>query len=388
MTARSIQTRELLARANEEKSGDILAGIAATSEEKRIVAKQTLGNLTLEQLKEEPVISRDQDEITAFIEDRLDSIAYEKIKNWTVRELREFILADSPDGAGVTAIRWGLTGEMVSAVTKLMSNLDLICASKKLRVKAKANTTLGEPGVLGSRLQPNHPTDSVDGILATIYEGVSYGVGDAVIGINPAYDTADIVARLLDSTAELIEKLSLPTQNCVLSHVTTQIKAIKNGARAGFIFQSIDGTQKGNEAFGIDLEILHEAFDLAQNAKLNQGGQYMYFETGQGSELSSGSHNEADQLTLEARCYAYARHFKPFLVNDVVGFIGPEYLADGRQMIRAGLEDHFMGKLLGLPMGIDACYTNHMEADQNDLENLTVLLTRRWCQLFYGCPHG
>ncbi|HMO22852.1 MAG TPA: ethanolamine ammonia-lyase subunit EutB, partial [Candidatus Melainabacteria bacterium] len=373
MTARSIQTRELLARANEEKSGDILAGIAATSEEKRIVAKQTLGNLTLEQLKEEPVISRDQDEITAFIEDRLDSIAYEKIKNWTVRELREFILADSPDGAGVTAIRWGLTGEMVSAVTKLMSNLDLICASKKLRVKAKANTTLGEPGVLGSRLQPNHPTDSVDGILATIYEGVSYGVGDAVIGINPAYDTADIVARLLDSTAELIEKLSLPTQNCVLSHVTTQIKAIKNGARAGFIFQSIDGTQKGNEAFGIDLEILHEAFDLAQNAKLNQGGQYMYFETGQGSELSSGSHNEADQLTLEARCYAYARHFKPFLVNDVVGFIGPEYLADGRQMIRAGLEDHFMGKLLGLPMGIDACYTNHMEADQNDLENLTVL---------------
>lgn len=388
MTARSIQTRELLARANEEKSGDILAGIAAASEEKRIVAKKALGNLTLEQLKEEPVISRDQDEITAFIEDKLDSIAYEKIKNWTVRELREFILADSPDGTGVAAIRWGLTGEMVSAVTKLMSNLDLICASKKLRVKAKANTTLGEPGILGSRLQPNHPTDSVDGILATIYEGVSYGIGDAVIGINPAYDTADIVARLLDSTADLIEKLSLPTQNCVLSHVTTQIKAIKNGARAGLVFQSIAGTQKGNEAFGINLELLHEAFDLAQNAKLNQGGQYMYFETGQGSELSSGSHNEADQLTLEARCYAYARHFNPFLVNDVVGFIGPEYLADGRQMIRAGLEDHFMGKLLGLPMGIDACYTNHMAADQNDLENLTVLLTASGVNYFMGVPMG
>ncbi|MBZ0188328.1 MAG: ethanolamine ammonia-lyase subunit EutB, partial [Candidatus Obscuribacterales bacterium] len=348
--------KELLAKANEPKSGDVLAGLSAQSEQERVCAKQALCQVTLCRLKEEPVLSAEEDEVTRFIEKHLDNVAYEKIKSWTVGDLRDFILSD-PEGAGIAEIRTGLTGEMAAAVTKLMSNLDLITGAKKCPVIATANTTLGGPGILGARLQPNHPSDSIEGILSSIYEGLSYGVGDAVIGINPAYDTPEIVARILDATWQLMEKLDLPGQNCVLSHLTTQVKAIKNGAPAGLIFQSIAGSQKGNEAFGISLETLLEANALGKANCHNKGGRVMYFETGQGSELSSRSHNDADQVTLEARCYAFARHFEPFLVNDVVGFIGPEYLADGKQMIRAGLEDHFMGKLLGLPMGIDACYT-------------------------------
>ncbi len=277
---------------------------------------------------------------------------------------------------------------MAAAVTKLMSSMDLVLAAAKLRVVAKAKTTLGLKGRLAIRLQPNHPSDSLDGILASIYEGLSYGVGDAVIGINPAYDTPDTVARLLEATNALIEELSLPTQNCILSHLTTQLKAIERGAPAGLIFQSIAGSEKGNKAFGIDNDMLEEGTALGAKLARVAGGQYMYFETGQGSELSSHTHEGADQLTLEARCYALARQFNPFLVNDVVGFIGPEYLKDGRQMIRAGLEDHFMGKLLGVPMGIDACYTNHMNADQNDLENLSMLLILSGVNYFMGVPMG
>lgn len=380
--------KDVLARANEEKSGDQLASIAASSERERVAAKEVLSGITLEALRNEPVVAYDDDEVTRFIDDNLDETQFDRIKRWTVGELRDFVLRDEPDGRGVSSIRMGLNGEMASAVCKLMSNLDLVTASKKLKVKGTANTTLGVEGVLGARLQPNHPADVVDGILASIYEGLSYGVGDAVIGINPAYDTPDIVGRLLDATQNVIDKLGLPTQNCILSHVTTQMKAIESGAPAGLIFQSIAGSQKGNTAFGIDLETLQAAKELGEKRCLNKGKMVMYFETGQGSELSSRSHNDADQLTLEARCYAMARHFNPFLVNDVVGFIGPEYLADGRQMIRAGLEDHFMGKLLGLPMGIDACYTNHMDADQNDLENLAVLLTAGGVNYFMGVPMG
>lgn len=380
--------KDVLARANEEKSGDQLARIAASSERERVAAKEVLSGITLEALRNEPAIAYDDDEVTRFIDDNLDETQFGRIKRWTVGELRDFVLADEPDGSGVSAIRMGLNGEMASAVCKLMSNLDLVTASKKLKVKGTANTTLGVEGVLGARLQPNHPADVVDGILASIYEGLSYGVGDAVIGINPAYDTPDIVGRLLSATQNVIDKLGLPTQNCILSHVTTQMKAIESGAPAGLIFQSIAGSQKGNTAFGIDIEILQAAKELGEKRCLNKGKMVMYFETGQGSELSSRSHNDADQLTLEARCYAMARHFNPFLVNDVVGFIGPEYLADGRQMIRAGLEDHFMGKLLGLPMGIDACYTNHMNADQNDLENLAMLLTAGGVNYFMGVPMG
>lgn len=381
-------TKEILAKANEEKSGDNLAGIAAGSCQERIEAKAALGKISLEQLKEEPVLRASEDEVTRFIEKNLDKEAYAKIRNWTVEELREFILSDTESGDNTAKIRNGLTGEMIAAVTKLMSNLDLVYASKKLRVSSKANTTLGGKGILAARLQPNHPTDSIDGIKASIYEGLSFGVGDAVIGINPAYDTPDIVAKLMNSTSELIDQLKIPTQSCVLSHITTQVKAIKNGSRAGLIFQSIAGSQKGNESFGISIDDLLEAEELACSEKINNGKSFMYFETGQGSELSSNSHNQADQLTLEARCYTLARHLNPFLVNDVVGFIGPEYLSNGKEMIRAGLEDHFMGKLAGVPMGIDACYTNHMDADQNDLENLTVLLVASGVNYFMGVPMG
>jgi ethanolamine ammonia-lyase large subunit len=380
--------KEVLAKANEEKSGDSLAGIAASSELERVAAKQTLASVTLHELRQHPVVPFEEDEVTRAVDAALSDQAFERIKNWTVAELREFLLDDQTDGTEVKAIRGGLNGEMVAAVTKLMSSIDLVKAAKKCPVIARANTTLGLKGVLGSRLQPNHPSDSVDGIIASILEGISYGVGDAVIGINPVYDSAESVARLLHATHEVMQQLELPTQNCILSHVTTQMMAIEKGAPAGLIFQSISGTEKGNKAFGITMKMLAEAKDLGEKHCINRGGMVMYFETGQGSELSSRSHNDADQVTLEARCYALARLFSPFLVNDVCGFIGPEYLADGRQMIRAGLEDHFMGKLLGVPMGIDACYTNHMNADQNDLENLAMLLTAAGVNYFMGVPMG
>ncbi|HIA55065.1 MAG TPA: ethanolamine ammonia-lyase subunit EutB [Candidatus Melainabacteria bacterium] len=380
--------KDLLAKANEEKSGDQLAGISAASELERVAAKQLLAQVTLDQLRQEPVIPYEHDEVTRIIDDNLDNAQFEKIKSWTVAELREFLLSEDEAALSERKIGKALTGEMAAAVTKLMSSMDLVLAASKLRVVAKAKTTLGLKGRLAIRLQPNHPSDSLDGILASIYEGLSYGVGDAVIGINPAYDTPDTVARLLEATNALIEELSLPTQNCILSHLTTQLKAIERGAPAGLIFQSIAGCEKGNKAFGIDNDMLKEGSELGSKLARVAGGQYMYFETGQGSELSSHTHEGADQVTLEARCYALARQFDPFLVNDVVGFIGPEYLKDGRQMIRAGLEDHFMGKLLGVPMGIDACYTNHMNADQNDLENLSMLLTLAGVNYFMGVPMG
>ncbi len=381
------EIKGVLAQANEEKSGDLLAQIGSQSEIERIAAKSVLSQLPLSVLRDQPVVAYEQDEVTRLIDDSLDPQAYARIKDWTVAELREFLLDSDTDLKMIEQIRWGLTGEMVAAVTKLMSNLDLILAGKKCQVVVKAKTTLGLSGRLSSRLQPNHPSDSIDGIKASIFEGLSYGVGDAVIGINPVYDSADTVGRLLEETHKIIEALKIPTQNCILSHITTQMKAIERGAPAGLIFQSIAGSEKGNKAFGIDIDLIKEACVLGKK-EISTELPFMYFETGQGSELSSLSHFGADQLTMEARCYALARCFNPFLVNDVVGFIGPEYLADGRQMIRAGLEDHFMAKLLGLPMGVDACYTNHMNADQNDLENLTVLLTAAGVNYFMGVPMG
>lgn len=378
--------KAVLAKANEEKAGDMLAGIAAHTELERVAAKTVLSELTLEAIRNEPVVPYDEDAVTRLIDDSIDATAWDTVKNWTVADLREFIL--QAEVSDIETIRQALTGEIVAAVTKLMSNLDLISAAKKCQVVATANSTLGAIGVLGARLQPNHPADSTEGILASIYEGLSYGIGDAVIGINPVYDTPESVEQLLHLTDKVIDKFQIPTQNCILSHVTTQMKAIQRGAPAGLIFQSIAGTEKGNTAFGITLEMLAEAKELGLAKCKNEGGKPMYFETGQGSELSSRSNYDADQVTLEARCYAMARTFDPFLVNDVCGFIGPEYLADGRQMIRAGLEDHFMGKLLGVPMGIDACYTNHMKADQNDLENLAVLLVAAGVNYFMGVPMG
>lgn len=380
--------KDLMAKANEEKSGDSLAGIAATSELQRIAAKQLLSDVTLKQLREQPVIPYERDEVTRIVDDNLDNDVFEKIQSWTVRDLREHLLSAKEESVFLGSLKNALTGEMAAAVTKIMSNMDLVTASAKLRVVARAKTTLGLKGRLGVRLQPNHPADAIDGITASIYEGLSYGAGDAVIGINPAYDTPDTVARLLEVTNQVIEDLSLPTQNCILSHVTTQVKAIEKGAPAGLIFQSIAGCEKGNKAFGLDNDTLKGAVEVGRKNCRVDGGQFMYFETGQGSELSSLSHEGVDQLTMEARCYALARQFQPFLVNDVVGFIGPEYLKDGKQMIRAGLEDHFMGKLLGVPMGIDACYTNHMNADQNDLENLAMLLALAGVNYFMGVPMG
>jgi ethanolamine ammonia-lyase large subunit len=277
---------------------------------------------------------------------------------------------------------------MVAAVAKLMSDLDLIYAAKKLPVTAHCNTTIGLPGTLSARLQPNHPTDDPDGILASLLEGLTYGVGDAVLGLNPVDDSVESVTRVLERFHQVRERWSIPTQICVLAHVTTQMEALRRGAPCDLIFQSIAGSQKGNEAFGFRAETLEEARQLALKQGNAQGPNVLYFETGQGSELSSEAHNGWDQVTMEARCYGFAKHFDPFLVNTVVGFIGPEYLYDARQVMRAGLEDHFMGKLTGIPMGCDACYTNHMKADQNAIEQLAVLLTAAGCNYFMGIPHG
>ncbi|WP_425449530.1 ethanolamine ammonia-lyase subunit EutB [Dethiothermospora halolimnae] len=380
--------KEVLAKANEEKSGDNLAKISAESITEMVAAKEVLGNLKLEDLRNNPVIPYEEDEVTRIIQDAVNEKIYGEIKSWTVSELREWILSSETTGADIKRVSRGLTSEIVAAVTKLMSNLDLIQGSKKIKITAHCNTTIGEEGTLSFRLQPNHPTDSVDGILISAYEGLSYGVGDAVVGLNPVNDTVDSVSNVLKLFEDIKRKWEIPTQNCVLAHVTTQMEAIKKGAPSDLIFQSIAGTQKGNEAFGVTADILQEANDLVLKEGTATGPNVMYFETGQGSELSADAHHGVDQVTLEARCYGLAKKYNPFLVNTVVGFIGPEYLYDNKQVIRAGLEDHFMGKLTGIPMGVDACYTNHMKADQNDIENLSVLLSNAGCNYFIGIPHG
>lgn len=380
--------KEVLAKANEEKSGDKLAGIAASSVTERIAAKEVLSNLTLQDLRNNPVVPYETDEVTRVIQDSVNERIYNEIKNWTVAELREWILNEKTTGENIKRISRGLTSEMIAAVAKLMSNLDLIYGASKIRISAHCNTTIGLKGTLASRLQPNHPTDDIDGIMVSIMEGLSYGVGDAVIGLNPVDDTVDNVYKILKKFDEFKRKWEIPTQICVLAHVTTQMECIRKGAPTDLIFQSIAGSQKGNEAFGISVKLLDEAYELALKEGTATGPNVMYFETGQGSELSSDSHHGADQVTMEARCYGLAKRYNPFMVNTVVGFIGPEYLYDSKQVIRAGLEDHFMGKLTGIPMGVDACYTNHMKADQNDIENLAVLLTAAGCNYFMGIPAG
>lgn len=379
---------EVMAKANEEKSGDKLAKIAAESAEERIAAKVVVSHLTLADLRNNPAVPYEQDEVTRIIQDGVNEKIYNEIKNWTVEELREWILDENTTGSMIKRVSRGLTSEMVSAVTKLMSNLDLIYAARKIRISATCNTTIGLEGTLSARLQPNHPTDDPDGIMASIMEGLSYGVGDAVIGLNPVDDSVESVSRLLKKFDEFKNKWQVPTQICILAHVTTQMEAVRKGAPTDLIFQSIAGSEKGNTAFGITGDMLEEARQLALHEGTATGPNVMYFETGQGSELSSDAHHGVDQLTMEARCYGFAKKFNPFLVNTVVGFIGPEYLYDSKQVIRAGLEDHFMGKLTGIPMGCDACYTNHMKADQNDIENLAVLLSAAGVNYFMGIPHG
>jgi ethanolamine ammonia-lyase large subunit len=380
--------KDLLAKANEEKSGDQLAGLAAGSVSERIAAKQVLSELTLAELRNHPVVPYEQDEVTRIIQDGVNERIYDEIKQFSVAEFREWLLSHDTDGAAIRRVSRGLTAEMIAAVAKLMSNLDLIYAASKIRVTAHCNTTIGEAGTLAFRLQPNHPTDNLDGIRISLFEGLSFGTGDAVLGLNPVNDTVDSVSAVLRMFAEIKQHYAIPTQTCVLAHVTTQMEAIRKGAPADLIFQSIAGSEKGNRAFGISDALIGEAQDLALKEGTAAGPNVMYFETGQGSELSSDAHHDTDQLTMEARCYGFARKFQPFLVNTVVGFIGPEYLYDSTQVIRAGLEDHFMGKLSGLPMGVDACYTNHMKTDQNDIENLAVLLSSAGCNYFMSIPQG
>ncbi len=380
--------KEVLAKANEEKSGDKLAGIAAGSVTEMVAAKEVLSHMTLQDLRNNPVVPYEEDEVTRIIQDGINEKIYGEIKNWTVSELREWILSHETTGEDIRRISRGLTSEMIAAVAKMMSNLDLIYGAGKIRITAHCNTTIGLPGTLAVRLQPNHTTDDPEGIMISVMEGLSYGVGDAVIGLNPVNDTVDNVENVLKMFEDFKQKWQVPTQNCVLAHVTTQMEAIKNGAPADLIFQSIAGTEKGNEAFGISGRLLEDAQALVLKEGTSTGPNVMYFETGQGSELSSEAHHGVDQVTLEARCYGFAKKFSPFLVNTVVGFIGPEYLYDSKEVTRAGLEDHFMGKLTGIPMGVDACYTNHMKADQNDIENLAVLLTAAGCNYFMGIPAG
>lgn len=380
--------KDVLAKANEEKSGDQLAGLAAENSQERVAAKAVLANMLVSDLRNNPVVPYEEDEVTRIIQDDVNERIYDEIKNWSMAELREYILNDATTEREITRLSRGMTSEVVAGVCKLMSNLDLMLGAKKSIVTAHCNTTIGEPGTFAVRLQPNHPTDDPDGILAALMEGLAYGCGDAVIGLNPVDDSVASVSRILKMFDEFKHKWEIPTQICVLAHVTTQIEAVKNGVPTDLIFQSIAGSQKGNEAFGLTADMLQEARDLMLSQGTCTGPNVMYFETGQGSELSSNAHHGADQVTMEARCYGFAKRFQPFLVNTVVGFIGPEYLYDSKQVTRAGLEDHFMGKLTGISMGCDACYTNHIKADQNDIENLSALLVAAGCNYVMGIPHG
>ena len=380
--------KDVLAKANEEKTGDKLAGLAAETAQERIAAKVVLSAMTLADLRENPAVPYEEDEVTRIIQDDVNERVYAKIRNWTVAELREWLLSETTTGADIRKLSRGLTSEMIAAVCKLMSNLDLIYAASKITVTAHCNTTIGLPGTLSCRLQPNHTTDDPEGITASTLEGLTFGAGDAVIGLNPVTDTPEQVAKILHRFQEIKEHWQIPTQICVLAHVTAQMQALKQGAPMDLIFQSIAGSQKGNEAFGFSAATLEEARQMLLRDGTAEGPNVMYFETGQGSELSSLAHYDTDQVTMEARCYGFAKRFSPFLVNTVVGFIGPEYLYDARQVTRAGLEDHFMGKLTGISMGCDCCYTNHMKADQNDIENLAALLTLADCNYFMGIPHG
>jgi len=378
--------REVLAKANELKSGDVLAGVAASSDLERIAAKEVLSHLLLEDLREHPVVPYEDDEVTRINQDSIDPAVYSRIRRWTVSDLREYILDHGTSEEDIRLLSKGLTSEMIAGVCKLMTNMDLVYGAAKVRVPAHCNTTIGLRGTLATRLQPNHSTDNVEGITASLFEGLSYGCGDALIGLNPVNDTVSSLSEVLKRFDEVKHQFEIPTQICVLGHITTQIEAVRKGAPTDMIFQSIAGSQKGNHAFGFSADTVREAMALLKEKGTAKGPDVMYFETGQGSELSSDAHYGADQVTMEARCYGFAREFHPFMVNTVVGFIGPEYLYDSRQVIRAGLEDHFMGKLTGIPMGCDCCYTNHMMADQNDIENLSMLLANAGVNYILGVP--
>jgi ethanolamine ammonia-lyase large subunit len=385
--------RELLAKATPLRSGDVLAGLAAASAEERVAAQYALADLPLTHFLSEQVVPYELDEVTRLIVDSHDLAAFAPVRSFTVGELRDWLLSDEADSERLAALAAGLTPEMAAAVSKLMRVQDLIAVAAKIRVVTRFRTTVGLPGRLSTRLQPNHPTDDPLGVAASILDGLLLGSGDAVIGINPAGDNAASTARLLRLIDGLRQRFQMPVQSCVLAHITIQMEALKAGAPVDLLFQSIAGTESANRSFGVNLALLEEANEAGKS--LNRGAicadglvgrNVMYFETGQGSALSANAHHGVDQQTLEARAYAVARRFQPMLVNTVVGFIGPEYLYDGKQIARAGLEDHFCGKLLGLPMGCDVCYTNHAEADQDDMDSLLTLLGTAGGNYIMGVP--
>ena len=380
--------KELFGKANEEKSGDHLIGIGAKTVTERIAAKIVLSELTLAQIRGNPLIPCEDDEVSRVIEEDVNDTIFQQIKSKTVGELRDTILCHKTGPRDIETLRKGLNAEMIAAVTKLMSSQDLVYGAKKIRVTGKCRYEIGREGTLSYRLQPNHPKDDLLGIKASIYEGLSYGCGDAVLGINPVEDNVESCSRLLNMLYEIMESMQIPTHICVLAHVTTQMESVRRGAPASMLFQSVAGTQSANDDFGVTKEILDEAFALIQKKGICAGPNLMYFETGQGSEVSIGADKGVDELTLEARTYGFAKHYAPFMVNNVSGFIGPETIYDGKQMIRASLEDHFMGKLSGLPMGMAPCYTNHTGIDQNDQEIATMLLAMAGANYYMGLPCG
>ena len=380
--------KELFGKANEEKSGDHLIGIGAETVTERIAAKMVLSELTLADIHDNPLLPPDEDEVSRVIEGNLNETIYNQIKSLTVGELRDKLLAHETGPLEIQTLRRGLTAEMVAAVAKLMSSADLVYGASKMRVTSTCRTEIGKPGTLSFRCQPNHPKDDPDGIRASVYEGLSYGSGDAVFGVNPVDDTVANCTRILDTLYDIMETLKVPTHICCLAHVSTQMAAVDAGAPSSMFFQSVAGTETANTDFGVTAELLDNALELIRKKGLCSGPNLMYFETGQGSEVSIGADHGVDELTLEARTYGFAKRYSPFMVNNVSGFIGPETIYDGKQMIRASLEDHFMGKLTGLPMGMAPCYTNHTGIDQNDQEIATMLLTMAGANYYMGVPGG
>jgi ethanolamine ammonia-lyase large subunit len=383
--------RELFAKANEEKSGDQLAGIAARSERERVAAKLALADVPLGEIVDRPLIDPDRDEVSRLLLDSFDREGFARLRSLTVGEFRDLLLCGTDAADEDRAIGRSVTPEIAAAVAKLMSSKDLVLVASRIRNVTRCRNTLGERGVLGIRVQPNHPADDLQGIILAAADGLLFGCGDAVIGVNPATESVETVATILRGLDRLIEATGAPTQACCLAHITTQLACLERGAPIDLLFQSIAGTQSANASFGVGLSVLREGRQRVLESHRSRdvawvGDDVMYFETGQGSALSADAHEGVDQLTLEARAYGLARTLRPFLVNSVVGFIGPEYLFDERQIVRAGLEDHFMGKLLGLPMGVDVCYTNHAAADQNSADNLLLLLTAAGCNYFMGVP--
>lgn len=386
-TYRFASLKTLLAKASPARSGDVLAGISADSAEERMAAKMALAEVPLREILANPPIPYEADEVTRLIIDTHDRDAFSTISHLTVGDFRDWLLDDATDPLTLSRVARAITPEMAAAVSKLMRNQDLILAASRCRVVTRFRNTIGLPGHLSVRLQPNHPTDDLKGIAASMLDGLLYGAGDAVVGINPASDSLPVLERLNHMMDDIISRFAIPTQSCVLTHVTSTLALIERGAPVDLVFQSVAGTEAANSGFGINLALLAEAREAALSLGRGTLGQnVMYFETGQGSCLSANAHHSVDQQTCEARAYAVARHFDPLLVNTVVGFIGPEYLYDGKQIIRAGLEDHFCGKLMGLPIGCDVCYTNHAEADQDDMDTLLTLLCNAGLTFLIGVP--